>query len=110
MWNRNEYDRNAVSVSPTWLPYTWDRVTGSFVYENGRLSLKDIRGQHRQTEITFQGQGEAKSDGWWLDLKPFAVDRLSSTNELLNALPEPMAESLRTTDFQGSINLLAGSS
>ena len=106
MWNRNEYDRNAVSVSPTWLPYTWDRVTGSFVYENGRLSLKDIRGQHRQTEITFQGQGEAKSDGWWLDLKPFAVDRLSSTNELLNALPEPMAESLRTTDFQGSINLL----
>ncbi len=106
MWNRNEYDRNAVSLSPTWLPYTWDRVTGSFIYEDGSLTLKDIRGQHRQTEITLQGTGHASRDGWWLDLKPFAIDRLSTTAELLHALPQPMSQSLRTTDFQGSINLL----
>lgn len=105
MWERRRDDRNGVSVRPTWFPYHWQDVTGTIRYDNGQLSLEDLRGHHRETTFSMRGIGRTSNDGWWLDLTPCSIDRLEPTDELLESLPPSIAQGIRTIDLDGRLNL-----
>jgi len=96
----------SISFQPTWLPYTWDNVTGSMRYDNGRIELTDVKANHGQTTVALAGQGQfAKDESWQLQFDKFLLSRMKVDRELLGALPSHVAQALARTSFDGQVEL-----
>lgn len=105
MWDRRSEERTGVSIRPAWMPFTWHELTGSIIYDNGQLTINDLRGHHQDTTIAVQGIGHTSADGWWIDLSPCSIDRIEPTAELLESLPPVVKQGLRTIDLAGRLSL-----
>lgn len=105
MWDRRSEERTGVSIRPVWMPFTWHELTGSIIYDNGNISIEDLRGHHQETTISLQGTGHTNTDGWWIDLAPCSIDRIEPTAELLESLPPVVKQGLRTIDLAGRLSL-----
>ena len=105
-----------VSVTPSWFPYRFEDVTGSFHYIDGRITLRDVRGRHDRTTIQrVNGVGQVSRFGEWeLKLSDLIVSDLLLDRDLMDAFPESVGDGLSRLrlggplGMQGSVNFAGG--
>ena len=80
--------KRSVSIFPVWFPYRVEDLSGVVTYEDGSVTLTQLRGAHGIVPISAEGRGQIESNGaWWLDFDRVVVDRLPVDRELLQAMP-----------------------
>lgn len=112
--------KEATVVLP-WLPYRWERVTGTLGWEDHRLTVAAINGWHGQeTYLQIDSGGEADAAvlefpqsgdlEWHLHLEDVRVSKLTADASLHTALhPSPViAEVVRELNPQGRMDLSLG--
>ncbi len=96
---------SSVSIFPTWFPFEINQLKGRVEIGRGRITLTNMQGKHRRTWIDCQGNGVYSDQAWSVSLKNMLVGALEVEEDLLHALPEPLAIPLRNLDFQGILNV-----
>ena len=105
-----------VTVTPSWFPYRFEDVTGSFHYVNGRVTLRDVRGRHDRTVVQrVNGVGQVSPSGeWQLGLTDLIVSDLVLDRDLMEAFPESVGDGLAqlrlggALGMQGNVNFAGG--
>ena len=96
---------SSVSIFPTWFPYEISQLSGKVDIGDGRITLTDLQGKHRQTRMNCQGNGVYSNQGWSVSLKKMLVLGVEVDEDLLQALPKPLSLPLRNLDFKGLVTL-----
>ncbi len=94
-----------VSIKPVWFPYRLNQLTGQVEIGDGKVAVKNIRGKHGRTWITCRGTGNYSAFDWAVKLQDLLVGSLVADDDLLNALPRSLQESVRELNFKGQLNL-----
>jgi len=95
----------AVSIKPTWFPYEIRQLSGDFLVGKNQIQLRDISGQHGRTWLACQGAGEYNHQAWQLNLTDLLIGSLKIDDDLLDAVPQGLAPSLRKLAFEGFLNV-----
>ena len=78
----------SISLTPSWLPYQLDHVTGEFKVAQGVTRLKNMRAWHGDSEFGLDGFADSPAPGTWrLLLERVYANRVRATHELIAALP-----------------------
>lgn len=86
-------------------PYRLDKVSGTIDYENGHFIIKDFTGNHNQTLLCCQIDGNViPGSGWKANLSKVAVDRLTVDRDLINAIPESMRKTITSLNLSGPLH------
>ena len=96
---------NGFSVKPTGFPYGINRLSGWFKVEDGNLTMRNVQGHHGTTWFQSDGSGGFSDNGWSITLENLIASGVKVDHELLNALPTSMANSIRSVQFNGQVNL-----
>jgi hypothetical protein len=107
-WDGRQHEAGrSVSVVPSWFPYRFDDVTGTFRYVDGRVELRQIRGRHDQTEVQrVNGVGTIARNGEWrVQLSDLAVTNLHLDHDLLEAFPEALSRGLSRIRVHGPVGM-----
>ncbi|HLA85992.1 MAG TPA: hypothetical protein VJL29_14465, partial [Thermoguttaceae bacterium] len=101
---------DAASIKPRMFPYLMEKLQGTLVYRDGRVTFDDFHARHGRTEITGRGQWDFLPDGSWdFCIRDVAVDRLRPDDrDLLQALPGRLRESLARLNIEGTMYLARG--
>ncbi|MCC6492347.1 MAG: hypothetical protein IT424_04940 [Pirellulales bacterium] len=75
-------------IKPEFFPYLLDDLTGTITYNDGAISLEQLRASHDGVAMGANGQGYFAPDGNWnFRLTGLWADSLSARPDLLTALP-----------------------
>ncbi|MDZ4779333.1 MAG: AsmA-like C-terminal region-containing protein [Planctomycetia bacterium] len=95
-----------VSIEPVYFPYRLERLQGTFDYHNGHVDLTNLRARHGQTTVSAGGKCDLALDGsWQLTLSPLVVDGMRLDRELVQALPERLAQGIDELKPDGTMSL-----
>ncbi len=79
------------SFRPNFFPYDFSQVEGNIEYSDGIVQLKELRAAHGPTRFRTNGLCEFAPDGRWsVQLEGLTADRLSPSDDLLDASPETL--------------------
>ena len=96
----------AVSIEPAYFPYRLEKLRGVFKYHEGRVTLKQVRAEHRMTRLAAEGECLLDGDGGWqLHFARLEVDRLKADRELTQALSGGLKKAVTDLQPRGSMNL-----
>lgn len=101
------------------LPYVWNNVSGTMAWSDHRLKIHSLHGDHNGTYLLING---ATPDSALIDLTPdpdvawriflderiLHVIKLNPDDELRRAIPAFMADTLKTVDLRGPVDLSLG--
>lgn len=96
-----------VSIEPKRFPYRIEKLRGDIHYDNGFVSLKNVRGIHgRTTWLVPEGTCELLPQGGWrLQLARLNIDRLLSDRQLIEAVPARLRSVINRLHPTGRVNL-----
>ncbi len=97
--------KSSVAVRPTWFPYEMRQLSGKFHYENNQLTVSDLAAKHGKTWISANAVGQFGLHRWQVRFSDLIAGNIVLDDELLGAVPESLAESLRFLRFKGQLNL-----
>lgn len=96
----------AVSIEPTYLPYRLDKLRGVFHYQKGKVTLENVRAEHRSTRVSAAGECLLDGEGGWqLIFEHLEVDRLRADRDLMQALSGRLKNAVTELAPRGAINL-----
>lgn len=96
----------AVSIEPTYFPYRLDKLRGAFRYEKGKVTLEDVRAEHRGTRLSASGECLLDGEGGWqLLFERLEVDRLRADRDLTQALNGRLKQAVTELAPRGAVNL-----
>lgn len=95
---------STVAINPLWFPYSVGKLEGRVFVGNGEVRMNIDNGYHDQTRISCLGNGDYDSKQWSLKLSDMMVGGIVPDDDLLNAVPESLRESLSGLDYQGSLS------
>jgi hypothetical protein len=96
----------AVSIEPTYFPYRLDKLRGVFRYQHGRVTLEEVRAEHRATRLSAEGECLLDGEGGWrLSFDRLEVDRLKADRDLIQALSGGLKKAVTDLQPRGSMNL-----
>lgn len=103
--NADNSDRaKSLSIRPEQFPFRVDGLTGVATFENGRLQLHKIRGQHEGIRVAANGNATISADrSWALNFDQLTVDRLKANSEFTKALPPALRQMLTQMQVGGTL-------
>ena len=94
---------------PVFFPYLLEQVSGTIDYQDGVISLAEVRARHDRTAIRTNGNGYFAPDGQWqMRLVGLTADRLTPSQDLLSALPKPLSKLIERLQPTGAFSLSNG--
>jgi hypothetical protein len=106
VWVRARPVGDTVSIEPTYFPYRFEKLAGTFTFHDNRLQMEGLQAEHGRARVAAEGScGIDPAGGWRLDLTHLFVDRLVADRDLLNALPEALRKSTASLEPTGSFNV-----
>ncbi|HWB00028.1 MAG TPA: hypothetical protein VG713_16125, partial [Pirellulales bacterium] len=106
LWIRAEPVGETVSIEPARFPYRFEKLSGVFVFADGKVAIDRLRAEHGRTQVIGRGQCELFGGGGWrLSFEQMSVDRLPADRDLIFALPGKLKKSLADLNVQGAVNL-----
>ncbi|MEM9351654.1 MAG: AsmA-like C-terminal region-containing protein [Planctomycetota bacterium] len=97
------------SFRPNFFPYDFSRVEGNIEYSDGVVQLKEVRAAHGPTKFRTNGLCEFAPDGRWsVQLEGLTADRLSPSDDLLDASPETLRRIVYSMRPSGGFGLHNG--
>lgn len=94
------------SIQPHYFPYRLEKLHGTLVYRDGRVTIERFRGEHGNTRTSATGRCDFFGDGTWrLQLEDVIVERLRLDRELAAALPGRLKKALTELSPNGPIHL-----
>lgn len=106
VWVRVAPQPETSSIEPRSFPYRMERLQGALVYQNGCVTIENLRAEHGRTSLATRGDCLLDGEGGWrLRLRDLTVDRLRPERELLHALPERLRRSVTAMNLSGPLNL-----
>ena len=106
---RDDATSIGTSIEPVSFPYQMGKLHGLIHYRDGHVDLKDVRAEHRGTQLRTGGWCDLMPDGAWrLHLERLAVDRIhlqGEDHELVAALPEALRRAVAELRPTGPINM-----
>jgi hypothetical protein len=98
-----------ISLQPGCFPYLFENVTGELLYQDGRLSLTQLRAKHGEETWTGDVTWERLPEGGWtFALANLGVDRLQVHDQLRQALPAEASRFFVDRDVQGTFAVRGG--
>ena len=95
-----------VSIEPTYFPYRLEKLRGVFRYEKGKVTLEDVRAEHRTTRLSAAGECLLDGQGGWrLIFERLEVDRLRADRDLIQALSGRLKNAVTELAPRGAFNL-----
>ncbi|MGA2063031.1 MAG: AsmA-like C-terminal region-containing protein [Thermoguttaceae bacterium] len=92
------------SIEPVHFPYRMDKLQGALLYQDGKVTLQQIKAKHGQVTISTEGSCNFLPDGGWNmhfgGLRIGPIDR-----DLILALPERLKKAVLTINPTGRIDL-----
>jgi hypothetical protein len=98
-----------LSIKPVWFPFHLENLTGRFEYQDGILTIRELRGDHGSTRLkrgevvcstNVDGHGQ-----WVVECPVLDIDPLEITPELLEALPAPASQALGKLGIRGPLSV-----
>lgn len=97
---------DTVSIEPAWFPYRLERLRGRLGWRDGRLLFEDVRGAHGRTTVSAAGSCRFNPDGsWHVSFARLAADRFHVDHQLLEALPDGLAQAVAGVRLRGLLSL-----
>lgn len=96
---------SSVSIKPVWFPYDINNLAGQIRVSDGQISLAEMKGMHRRTWLSWQGNGAYSKEGWSVSLRNLLVGALRVDEELLTALPRSLVPPISQLEFEGLLNV-----
>lgn len=96
-----------ISMIPSWFPYRFEDVTGTFRYVNGQITLRDVRGRHGHSRIRrLNGGGQVNRYGEWaLNLDDVVIADLALDRDLVEAFPDSVIDGLSRLRIAGPLGV-----
>lgn len=95
-------------LRPKFFDYLLENVSGLITYDEGAITLEQVRGRHvaTQTQILTNGNGFfAPSGAWQMQLFGLTVDRIAVGRDLLTALPPKLSKLIDSLKPTGSFRI-----
>lgn len=106
LWVRAQPVDDTVTVEPTYFPYRLENVRGTFVYNDGHVTMEQVRAGHGPMRLAARGYCQILPEGGWrLHLENTTWDRLRCDRELIHAVPSRLKKLLTDLDLRGPVNL-----
>ncbi|MFZ5832869.1 MAG: hypothetical protein ACOY3P_22510 [Planctomycetota bacterium] len=103
---RAQPQSDSSSIEPIHFPYRLERLRGVITYEDGRVTLEQIKAEHGAVKLSTEGVCQFLPDGrWQFRLTNLCVDRVRLDRELMQALPERLRRPLAELKPAGPINV-----
>jgi len=94
------------SIEPVYFPYRLERLEGEFVYHDGRITFRKLKGRHGAVHVRADGWCRFEPDGGWqVCFEQLSADRLQLDRDLIVALPEQLKHPLLDLNPRGPVNL-----
>lgn len=93
------------SIAPVAFPYALSRLRGNVQVANGRISLKEIEGEHGRCWLNCSGNGSYDDANWRVDLSELQMGAIKVDEDLLAAMPGKLQAACRELRFEGLLNL-----
>ena len=94
-----------VTIEPTWFPYELNQMTGRIRIGQGELNLEKIRGRHGRAWLSTNGYGQYDHERWAVRLYDILAGALPVDDDLISALPETLAQSIRQLKYKGLVTV-----
>jgi hypothetical protein len=98
-------ERDLLSVNPVWFPYKVNEVVGTVDYENGKLTIHQLAGNHGETKVTISGNGQFNDTDWFVNLQRINFDRLQADRDFIAALPENLGQAALQMQIKGMLGI-----
>ncbi|OYV93119.1 MAG: hypothetical protein B7Z73_03840 [Planctomycetia bacterium 21-64-5] len=96
----------AVSIEPTHFPYRLEKVRGIFRYEKGKVTLENVRAEHRGTRLSAAAECLLDGEGGWqLVFQRLEVERLRADRDLVQALSGGLKRAVTELSPRGPMNV-----
>ncbi|HVA50019.1 MAG TPA: AsmA-like C-terminal region-containing protein [Pirellulales bacterium] len=96
----------AVSIEPTHFPYRLEKFRGIFRYEKGKVTLENVRAEHRGTRLSAAGECLLDGEGGWqLVFQRLEVERLRADRDLVQALSGGLKRAVTELSPRGPVNV-----
>jgi hypothetical protein len=106
VWCRVEPQIETASIQPTCFPLRLERLQGAIIYQDGRVTLDGLRGEHGRVSLATGGECTLLPEGGWrLGLRGLAIDRLRIDREFAHALPGRVKAFVTALNLAGPVNL-----
>ena len=94
------------SIKPASFPVRMEKLRGVATYQDGHVTLDNLRAQYGSSPITATGSCDCSVDGrWQLDFRQLTVDRLRTDRHLLLAFPDGLRRVVTQLNPNGAFNL-----
>ena len=93
------------SIAPVAFPYALNQLRGNVQVANGRVTLREIEGEHGRCWLNCSGTGSYDEANWRVDLRDLQVGALKMDEDLLAAMPNKLQTACRELAFSGLLNL-----
>ncbi|HJT31384.1 MAG TPA: AsmA-like C-terminal region-containing protein [Pirellulales bacterium] len=96
----------SASIEPSYFRYRLEKLRGQFHYEQGRMTLENVRAEHRGVKLNAAGVCTLDGEGGWrLRFERLEVDRLRADADLLQALGGRLKKVITDLRPKGPFNL-----
>ena len=103
---RAEPRGDTASIEPVWWPYRLANLQGTVVYNDGQVTIEQLKAEHGPTKLSAAVNCGLSPDGsWHLRLDRLFVDQLRFDNVLTEALPEQLKKAVVQLSPGGQVNL-----
>jgi hypothetical protein len=100
-------DTKSITLEPLLFPYRLERVTGSFRYQNGDITIKSFKAEHDRAKLAGDAVCQLNPDGGWsVTINRFHADRVEVDHTLLHALPAKASEMLTRLELRGPLHVM----
>lgn len=96
-------DPSTLSIEPTWFPYALERLSGSFHYEAGELSIANVQGTHLTVPVSFSAHGRTSDEVWVMRISDLLTGQIPIDFEILQALPPALQQAAEQLTLRGSV-------
>ena len=93
------------AIAPVAFPYALSQLRGNVQVANGRISLRELEGEHGRCWLNCSGTGSYDEANWRVDLNELQVGALKVDEDLLAAMPNKLQAACRELKFDGLLNL-----
>jgi hypothetical protein len=106
VWVRVQPLDDSVSIEPQYFPYRLEKLRGTFEFNDGHITLADVKAEHARTALSARGACDIRPGaGWHLHLDALTVDRVRADRDLVAAVPERLKKMLAELRLTGPMNL-----
>ncbi|QDT00511.1 hypothetical protein HG15A2_38490 [Adhaeretor mobilis] len=94
------------SLRPRFFDYLMEDVSGVITYDEGAITLNDVRARHARTKVLTNGNGFFSPNGQWqMQLVGLTVDKVAVGRTLLTALPAKLSKLIDSLHPTGSFRI-----